>query len=242
MADLTSGGNQVDQRRASLGEGMDHTPPERLGAVRAAGRHTARVRFLRRTMILGSVFGVSIIAIVAAFDPFHHLPHGLSVSSVGVEGTIVTMDQPKISGLRPDGNVYAITARQGIQDITKPNVTELHDLDAILGMSDKTSSRITADTGVYDGGQDRMDLNGHARIKNSSGYDMTMKTAVMNFKTGIFSSRERSTVTISGGQVSADQLDVTDDGHKVSFTGSVNSDFNPPDDAPAPTPAGSPNP
>ena len=230
MADVLSGA-PTDKRRANLGGGMDHTPPQRGGAVRDAGRHTARVRFLRRAMVVGSVFGVSVIAIVAAFDPFHHLPTGFSVSGVGVEGTIITMQAPKISGLRPDGNAYAITARQGRQDITKPQVMELVGVDATVGMSDRTSSRITSDSGVYDGKSDTMTLTGHARIKNTGGYDMLMKNAVMDFKNGVFSSRERSTVAVSGGTISSDQLDIVDNGHQVAFQGNVASTFDQPDDA-----------
>lgn len=232
MADVTSG-TPGQQRRAMLGEGMDHTPRQRHQAVRAAGRHTARVRFLRRAMVLGSVLGVSVIAIVVAFDPFHHLPLGFSVGSVGLEGTVVTMESPKISGLRPDGSAYAVTARQGVQDITKPSIMELRDVDATVGMGDSTSSRITADRGVYDSKVDLMTLTGHARIKNTSGYDLVMQSAVMNFKTGIFSSRERLKVDVSGGTIASDKLDVTDNGHKVSFEGGVTSTFNAADGAAA---------
>ena len=236
MADVTSR-TPTDTRRAGLGEGMDHRPPPREGAAREASRHTARVRFLRRTMVAGSILGVSIIAIVAAFDPFHHLPHGISVSGVGVEGTIVTMDSPKISGLRPDGGAYAITARQGLQDITKPSIMDLRGVDATVGMADRTSSRITSDKGVYDGKADTMTLTGHTRIKNTGGYDMTMSTAVMDFKSGVFSSRERSTVAISGGTVSADHLDVVNNGHQVAFEGNIASTFEPADGAPPAPPA-----
>ena len=232
MADVMSGSGPGQTRRATLGEGMDHTPPPRQLAMRAAGRHTARVRFLRRAMVVGSVLGVSIIAIVVTFDPFHHLPLGFSVSSVGLEGTVVTMESPKISGLRPDGGAYAVTARQGVQDITKPNIMELRDVDATVGMLDNTSSHITADKGVYDGKIDLMTLTGHARIKNTGGYDLVMQSAVMNFKTGIFSSRERLKVDLSGGTISSDRMDVTDNGHKVSFEGGVTSLFNAPENEP----------
>ncbi len=235
VADVTSSGGNSASRRTTLGAGMDHTPPARQGAVRAASRHTARVRFLRRAMVVGSVLAVSVIAIVVIFDPFRHLPLGFSVSSVGVEGTVVTMESPKISGLRPDGGAYAITARQGVQDITKPSIMELRDVDATVGMLDTTSSRITADQGVYDSKIDRMTLTGHARIKNTSGYDLVMRNAVMNFKTGVFSSSEHVKVDVSGGTISSDQLEVTDDGHKVSFNGAVTSLFNAPDEGgPAP--------
>jgi lipopolysaccharide export system protein LptC len=226
----------TDERRAAMGIGMDHTPPPRGDAVREAGRHTARVRFLRRAMIVGSALGVSIIAIVALFDPFHHLPVGMSVASVGVDGTVVTMVAPKISGLRQDGGAYAITARQGLQDITKPNIMTLRGVDATVGMSDKTSSRITADVGVYDGKVDTMTLTGHARIKNTGGYDLTMSSAEINFKTGVFSSRERLSVAVSGGLIEADRLDITDNGHLMSFVGDINSTFDSADDTNETTP------
>ncbi len=224
----------TDERRAAMGAGMDHTPPPRGDEVREAGRHTARVRFLRRAMITGSALGVSIIAIVALFDPFHHLPVGMSVASVGVDGTIVTMVAPKISGLRQDGGAYAITAREGRQDITKPNIMELRGVDANVGMSDRTSSRITADVGVYDGKVDTMTLTGHARVKNTGGYDLTMSSAEINFKTGVFSSHERLTVDVSGGSISADRLDITDNGHLMSFVGDINSTFDSADDTSEP--------
>ena len=229
MPEVMQQDSPANQRRAALGEGMDHTATPREGAVRASERHTARVRFLRRAIVAGSTITISIIAIVAIFDPLHHLPHGISVDDVGVEGNVITMQSPKISGVRQDGGAYAITAAQGIQDITKPNLMELRGLDVTMGMTDNTSSRITADTGVYDGKEDNMSLAGHARIKNTSGYDLLMQSAVMNFKTGVFSSRERLTVTVSGGTISADQIDITDSGHKVSFTGNIDSSFDPPD-------------
>lgn len=229
MSGVTQPNSPGQQRRAALGEGMDHTPPPRGDAVRDAERHSSRVRFMRRAIIAGCTIAISVIAIVAIFDPLHHLPHGISARDVGVTGTVVTMQSPKISGVRQDGGAYAIAAAEGIQDINKPNIMELHGLDVTMGMSDNTTSHITADTGIYDGSEDTMNLAGHARIKNSSGYDLLMQRAVMNFKTGVLSSNERLSVLVSGGTVAADRLEITDGGHKVSFTGHIDSLFTPPD-------------
>jgi lipopolysaccharide export system protein LptC len=184
---------------------------------------------MRRAIIAGCTLMVSVIAIVAIFDPLHHLPHGISARDVGVDGTIVTMKSPKISGVRQDGGAYAITAAEGIQDINKPNIMELHGLDVTMAMNDNTTSHISADTGIYDGSADVMNLAGHTRIKNSSGYDLLMQTAIMNFKTGVLSSNERLSVLVSGGTVSADRVEITDGGHTVSFTGHIDSQFTPPD-------------
>lgn len=226
----------VDPGRGTRG-GLDYTPPPRLGAFRAAGRHTARVRFLRRAIIVGSVLAVSLIALIATFDPFRHLPRSVSISGVGVKGTKVTMDTPKITGVQQGGSPYDIAARTGIQDITTPNVIELLGVDAHVGMHDDTMTHVTSDHGVYDSKEDTMALDGHVLIANTSGYTFGLKRAMIDFKHGTLYSEERTRVDIKGGFVLSDAIVVSDNGHKVVFRGHIDSTFDPPDDDSPPEPA-----
>ncbi len=228
MADLTSG---VDGRETSRA-GMDYTPPPRFGAFKAADRHTARVRFLRRAIILGAVLSVTIIAIVAIFDPLRHLPSSVSLSGVGVNGTKITMDSPKISGVQQGGGPYDIKATTGIQDILTPSVIELIGVDASVGMADATTTHILSTHGLYDSKADTMGLSGDVRIANTSGYTLNMSKATMDFKAGILSSHERLRVDIRGGQVAADDLAISNNGHVVAFRGNIASTFDPPPDGP----------
>lgn len=223
-----------DQPQTTSRAGMDYTPPQRTGAFKAAGRHTARVRFLRRAIIIGALFGVSVIALVAAFDPFRHLPGSVSIGGVGLKGTKITMDTPKISGVQQGGGPYSIAAKTGIQDITTPNVIELVDVDANVGMSDQTTTHILASHGVYDSKEDTMDLNGNVRISNTSGYTFSLKRAFMDFKAGVLSSEERTRVDLKGGDVNADQMRISNNGHLIVFTGHVDSTFVAPEDDGAP--------
>ena len=248
MSDLTSGGGDhlaypdaPDERR-SRGGGMDYTPPPRTGAFKAAGRHTARVRLLKRAIVLGAIVVPSSIAIVALFNPFRHLPGAISVSGVGVEGTKITMDNPKISGVQQGGGPYEIKAKAGIQDITTPSVMELVGVDAKVGMADKTTTHILAAHGIYDSKADVMSLAGNVRIANTSGYTLNMKTATMNFHLGVFASHERLRVDLKGGTVNADDMSISNNGHMIAFRGAIASTFDPPEEAPGPAVAGEPSP
>ncbi len=240
MANLTGGalgkGMRQDPDRMSRA-GVDYTPPTRTGAFKAAGRHTARVRLLKRVIILGSICGVTILAIVAIFDPLRHLPRAVSLAGVGVSGTKITMDSPKISGVQQGGGPYEIKAKAGIQDILTPSVMDLVGVDANVGMADNTKTHILSTRGLYDSKADTMALSGDVKIANTSGYTLNMTKAVMDFKAGVFSSHERLRVDLKGGQVSADDMAISNNGHVIAFRGHIASTFDPPADPPADVPS-----
>ena len=205
--------------------GMDYTPPVRTGAFGASARHTARVRFLKRAIVLGALLAVVSITIVVVFNPFRHLAGSVSLASVGVSGTRITMDLPKISGVQEGGGAYEVKAKSGIQDITTPSVMELLGVDARVGMADATTTRITSRHGVYNSRADTMDLDGDVEIANTSGYTLHLRSAVADFKAGRLTSHERLTVDIKGGPVSADDMAIANNGPVISFPGKVSSIF-----------------
>lgn len=208
---------------------MDYTPPVRTKAIKAAGRHTARVKLLKRAIVLGSVLGVSAIAMVAAFNPFRHLPGSVSIAGVGMSGTKITLQAPKITGVQQGGGPYEIRASSGIQDITKPSIVELVGVDAHVGMADATTTSIRSAQGTYDSRADTMLLKGDVKIANTSGYTLNMQSALMDFRAGLFTSHERLRVDLKGGEVSADDMSISNNGHVIAFRGNVSSSFDPPE-------------
>ena len=234
MADLTGGG-RVRADGARLG--MDYTPPNRTAAIKAAGRHTARVRFLKRAIVVGAVLGVSMIGIVVFFNPFRHLPGSMSIAGVGVQGTKITMDSPKIAGVQQGGGPYEIKAKSGTQDITTPSVIELAGIDAKVGMADHSTTHILSKNGVYDSKADSMSLKGDVRISNSSGYVFNLQSALMDFKGGLFTSHERLRIDLKGGEVSADDMAISNNGHVIAFRGNITSSFEPPEEVATPATA-----
>lgn len=213
-------------RRGMRASGMarfDVTPARSRGGFKAAHRHSAQVRLLRRAAIAGSLLAVVLISAAVLVNPLRRLPVDISVGRVGIDGTKITVESPKISGIQTDGHPFEIKARSGIQDIAVPNIIELLGVDSKIGAADASTTWVRAARGIYDNMHDKMTLEGDIQIKNSAGYDIRMDTARIDFKTGGLVSEGPVRVNLSGGTVAAKQLDVSDNGHKVSFGGDVNS-------------------
>jgi lipopolysaccharide export system protein LptC len=202
---------------------FDVTPAASRGGFKAARRHSARVRVLRRAAIAGSLIAIALISAAVLLNPLRRLPGAISTGRVGVEGTKITVDSPKISGVQKDGRPFDIKARSGIQDIEEPNIIELLGIDSKIGTAGASTTWVSATRGLYDSSHDKMTLEGDIRIKNSSGYDIRLNTARIDFKTGGLASEGPVNVILDGGTIAAKQLDVSDNGHKVSFGGEVTS-------------------
>lgn len=195
----------------------------RSRAFRAAGRHSTRVVFLRRAILILSVLGIASLIVVSFFNPFGALPQNVTISGGNLNGTRVTMELPKLTGFRKDGRPYEVRASSGVQDVRQPNIIELNDLDAKLAMADRTTVRVAAPNGIYDSTREFMDFKGDVRIKSDSGYDIAMSSAQMDFKAGTVVSDKPVTVLMTNGTVHADRLNIVDNGRVITFEGNVRS-------------------
>ncbi len=217
------GGAERKSAAKIRGAALDLTPPAWRGGFKEAYRHSSRVRLLRSAAAAGSVVAIALILFAVFFDPLRHLPADFSIKRVGLEGTNITVDFPKITGVQNNGRPFEIKARSGLQDITVPNIIELMDIESSLGTADSATSWVSAAHGVYDSSGEKLTLEGAVRIKSSNGYDIWLKSAHIDFKSGGLVSNEPVRVVLEGGAVEAKELDVSDNGHKVSFGGDVTS-------------------
>ncbi len=188
-------------------------------------RHTARVQFLRRAIVICCVSAVALIGFVLVFDPMHRLELGFSVGRVGLEGTRITMERPRLSGYRADGQPYEIKAMKVVQDTAAPKLFQLDQVDAKLGAKDGSTTRIEALKGKYDSDTDQLDLFGVVRVRNEGRYDMSLKRASIDMKTNSVQSSEPVSVAIPGGVVEAGALAFSESAQCVAFSGSVHSSF-----------------
>ncbi|MBX9739180.1 MAG: LPS export ABC transporter periplasmic protein LptC [Beijerinckiaceae bacterium] len=195
----------------------------RSRAFRAAGRHSSRVVFLRRFILASSILGIVALVVIGVFNPFGQLPQNVSISGGNLDGTRVTMEKPKLNGYRKDGRPYEVRASSGVQDVRKPSIIELKDLDARIGMSDRSTVRVASPFGVYDSTREFMDFQGEVSIKSDTGYDIRMQSAQMDFKAGTVVSDKPVSVVMTNGTVLADRLDITDSGRLITFAGNVRS-------------------
>lgn len=210
------------------GIGWDETDAlRRAAAFRAAARHSWRVRFYKRAIVASAVFTVAWLVGKTFFNPFAALPEGVTLEAIGVEGSRVTMAAPKLNGFRSDARPYQVTAREAVQDVTKPQQIELRDLDARIAMGAQGEGHITARTGFYDSGKETMELEKDVRMTTDQGQELLMSRASIDFKAGGMVSREPVTAHLRSSTVEANSLRVSEGGRVLVFEGRVRTQIKP---------------
>ncbi len=212
-------------RAAGLGA-RDAAGP-RVEAFRAAGRHTSRVRLLRRLVLAGAVLGSAAVIAFAFFNPFRAVIPGVTMDGLGLAGSKVTMQHPKLTGFRSDGRPYDLVASSAVQDAKTPSVLELHDIDAHVTMADQSVVRIVSDSGLYDSSKETMQLKSAIHLTSDKGLDAHMQSASIAFKTGLVDTRDPLTVVMSTGTVTADSMHMVDNGARMTFEGHVHTTVTP---------------
>ena len=205
-----------DRDRLAVAGGHD------LAAFARAGRHTGRVRLLRRGILIFCSVTVGLGVIIMAFDPFSRLKN-FAIGGVGLHGTKITIETPRLTGKRKNGLPYEVRAAQGIQDITAPEIVELVRLDAKVEMTPRSWVNLTADEGLYNSAKDELRLNGLVRVRADAGYEMNTQSARMELKTGLMETTSPVKVVLKAASVDADQMRIVDNGQQVVFEGNVHS-------------------
>jgi lipopolysaccharide export system protein LptC len=215
-------------------------------AVRHARWHSVFVRHLRLLIIAGSALAVLGVGCVILFNPLRQIQKNLSSGSVGLQGTVVTLSAPKMHGLRQNGEPFDLTGTSGTQDILNPTILSLSGVNAKVGLDDRTTAQITARAGTYDSTRDYVWLSDQVRIRNDyAGYDMFTQKVEIDFTTGKMVTETPVKLLLAGGSVvKSDRMSVSDNGHRISFLGHVNSTIDPSDadTGVVPPPAPEPNP
>lgn len=190
-----------------------------------ARRHSRWVRVAKIAIPVGSILAMVVVGLVAYLDPFRNI-QGLTVGPIGVSGTSVTMESPKLTGFRNDNRPYEVTASAATQDVRKPNFVELKDLRARIVTDDKGGvARLEASVGVLDTQKEQMNLRDDVRVRTDAGQEVQLRSAFVDFKAGTVVSNEPVTVSLGNGLIEATGLEVLDNGKVMHFKGRVRTTF-----------------
>lgn len=195
----------------------------RASAIPEAQRHTARVARLRRFIVWGVGGIVAVVGLGVAFQALKSLPADLRFANIAMKGTKITIATPKIVGYRPDGRPFEITAKQGVQDVTTPDVFELEGLEVKMENSDDNSIRMAAGKGVYNAKNDHATLSDGVMIRDDKNFDMRLRVADMDFKASVMSSQDSVKLSFTGGEVTAKSVEFAQKERRASFSGGVRS-------------------
>src|SRR5450759_10709 len=92
------------------------------------------------------------------------------------------MEKPHLSGFTRDARVYELTATTAIQDLTKPDIVELHNLRAKVQMQDKSTTEMTALNGIYNSKSETLKLDQDIVLTSSTGYQAQLSEALMDIR------------------------------------------------------------
>jgi lipopolysaccharide export system protein LptC len=190
--------------------------------VRSAGRHSRLVRLLRVGLPLGVVLGLGGYLLFGYFNPLAMLEKLPDVSGkLGVQGSKITMELPRIAGVTRDSRAYELTAETAVQDITRPDIVELQNLRAKMELQDADVVVVTAKSGTYNTKGDNVVLREHVVVTSAQGYNAKLREAVVDLKKGNVVSEQPVEIKMPNGSITANGMEIVDSGDIVRFTRGV---------------------
>ena len=189
---------------------------------RAAARHSRFVRFLRWAIPAGILITVAVIICATFFNPFRLIvAFPIDPGKISLSGTKIVMELPRLHGFTTDSRPYELTARAAAQDITKPEILELKDINAEVELKDGQRVTIKSINGVYDTKGDLLKLNDHIVVNSTSGYEGHLSEASVNVNSGHVVSESPVEVKLPNGLLNANRLEVMENGALILFGGGV---------------------
>lgn len=131
----------------------------------------------------------------------------------------------QVNGVDQQNLPYSITAAKASQNASAEKTV---DLETVQGKFNRTSGEtlnVTSTRGAFDSEKKMLNLEGEVRIESSTAMTATMEKAEVNVETKQLQSKSPVKVVLPDGEVTADHLQVDNNGEKIKFTGRVKASF-----------------
>ena len=195
-------------------------------AFRSARRHSRLVRVLRLAIPAVVVFALAAAGLATYFNPLRVLAKlPININDLVVSGSKVTMEKPRLSGFTRDARAYELTAEKAAQDLTKPDIVEMHNLFATVEMQDKSTMQMSALRGIYNSKSETLKLEERIELSSTSGYKGRLSEALINIRSGHVVSEQPVELEMLQGTLNANRLEILDSGDVVRFQGGVVMDM-----------------
>lgn len=163
-----------------------------------------------------------VVFLVTYFNPLRMLAKlPINVGDLVVSGTKITMEKPHLSGFTRDARAYDLSADAAAQDLTKPDIVELHNIHAKLQMQDKSSVEMTAVLGLYNSKGEMLKLDRNIELSSSTGYAGHLIEALVDIRNGNVVSEKPVEVKLLQGVLNSNGLRIENSGDLVRFEGGV---------------------
>ena len=181
-------------------------------------RHSRHVRILRIAVPLSVVVVVVGGIALTVLKPLRVLSGvPVDVGSLVVSGTKIMMQQPRLAGFTRDNRRYNMIAQAAAQDVTKPDMIELHGINATMEMKDGSVFETTAKAGLYNSKTENLTLTQDIVVTSSSGYKAFLNEAVIDVRAGRVVSDKPVEVKTATWTINANGMEVADSGDVMRF-------------------------
>jgi lipopolysaccharide export system protein LptC len=130
-----------------------------------------------------------------------------------------------MSGFTRDSRAYQLSADAAAQDLTKPDLVELHTIHAQVQMQDNTTMKMSAKNGLYNSKEETLKLENDIRLSSSSGYSGRLSEAFVNIRSGNVVSDQPVELQMLQGKLNANKLEIVNNGDLVRFHDGVVMDL-----------------
>lgn len=212
--------------RADVGARRRHsithvTDEERARQLRQARRHSVLVRVLRLILPVAALASLGLyflrdrIEIQIADGKF-------SGEIPTLSGDNLKMENPRYEGFTAEGGKFVVKAKTGYQDFRNPTSIRLIDIDSHLTQPNEQWAHLVSNEGVYDTKGELLKLSGDIKVTSSNGMTAYLKTADVQTKTQIVTTKDPVLVEMSNGTtVESDRMVLNAKTKEINFEGQV---------------------
>jgi lipopolysaccharide export system protein LptC len=199
---------------------------ERVAAMRAAMRHTLLVRILRVLLPATALFLVGAVIASMALDPRVQIAVQLDAESVGVSGSRIVMQRPRVTGYgdaadKAKNRGYELMAARAEQDMSKPNEADLFEIEGRMGLRTDGWAEIVAQAGHMNNTTQMLDLYNQIEIKTDLGERARFTQGKIDFVKGEIISNEPVAIRFTQADLFANNMHLFAKGEQAVFTGRV---------------------
>jgi lipopolysaccharide export system protein LptC len=141
----------------------------------------------------------------------------IDIGSLVVSGSKIMMQQPRLAGFTRDNRRYDMVAQAAAQDVTKPDMVELHGVRATMEMRDKVTFETTAKGGLYNAKTEQLTLSQDIVVTSTSGYQAFLNEAVLDVRAGRIVSDKPVEVKTATWTINANRMEVAESGDLMRF-------------------------
>jgi lipopolysaccharide export system protein LptC len=143
------------------------------------------------------------------------------------------MANPKLEGVTKGGRPYLMTADRAIQSFDNESIIDLEGIDAKMPVEGDNWARIVAKTGVYDRKANTLQLQTDVNITTTDGMVGKLDSVFVDIGTGAMKSADPVDIEQRGSRITADSMQILDDGKRLVFEKRVRMNIVPEAEGPA---------